>query len=369
MCDTWGKQKDKMMKKLVIILILFLPTFSFGQYQYGFLQETFFGRQPSARAEAMGKSYSSLDGDLTTVFFNPAGAATIKGLEVNGSLASPYYNLDKAKYNFIGIGYKFKDYLIIGLSRNYFTLGEKIYNTNINGNNLGSYSTPNNSNYCLTVSSQPVKNLFIGLNTNYFIWQPIDKAATTLYFDFGVIKKLQFLQKETSEHSINIGANIENFNYAKVTLDFNGKKSVNNLPVITRFGANYQFVLNKHLLIDTLKTFELLLQGEYQNVLNSDYHSAIRTGGEIMILEILSVRAGYYEEKVYNFGFPSENNAKIKAFTYGLGLQFPFYKLTKIPLKINFDYTSLPQASYSKTFTSWGNFTSYNLRINWLLKN
>jgi hypothetical protein len=363
----WAILNQKTMRRLTIILLLTVPTLSFGQYQYYFLKEHFFGRQPSARAEAMGRSYVSVDGDLTTSCFNPAGSATIKGLEIDGFYASPYYLLKKAKYDFISAGYKIKDYLIIGLNRNHFSFGEKIYYTDINGNVLGSYDMYE-SNYCLTLSSQPIKNLFFGLNTNYFIWNPLDKKASTVHFDFGVIKKIQLSQKETSGHSVNLGASIVNFNYAKITLDYNGNKTTNDLPVIARLGANYQFYLNKHLLIDTLKTFKFLIQGEYQDVLNYKYESAIRTGGEIMLLEILSIRAGYYKEIEYDYGYPSVNYGQISALTYGFGLQIPLYKLTKIPLNINLDYTSLPQPSYTTAYPRMDNFTTYNLRLNWIFK-
>ena len=43
------------MKKALFCLILFLPLCSFAQYQTGFLRELYFGRQPSARAEALGE--------------------------------------------------------------------------------------------------------------------------------------------------------------------------------------------------------------------------------------------------------------------------------------------------------------------------
>jgi outer membrane receptor protein involved in Fe transport len=85
------EQIKKKMKKLVLYLLIITPFASFGQYDYGFLQEIFFGRQPSARAEALGRSYAAVDGDLTTIFFNPAGTATLKGLEIDGSYAAPYF--------------------------------------------------------------------------------------------------------------------------------------------------------------------------------------------------------------------------------------------------------------------------------------
>lgn len=356
------KKKLPIMRQLTIFLLTILPTITFGQYEYGFLQETYFGRQPSARAEAMGKGYCAIDGDLTSIFFNPAGISSINGFEIDGSFSSPCYLAPDAKYSFVSLGYKINNYLTIGLSRNKFILGKDIITTDVNGNSYGPY-TPYNSNSILTLSSEPVKNLFFGLNTNYFTWHPLDKSATAIYFDFGVIKKFQFAQNKTIKHSINIGASITNLNYSKLTLN----TYIGNLPVITRYGANYQFTFDRHLLIDTLKTLGLLLQGEYKVLLNSQYNSGIHVGCEINVLEIISFRLGYYKEKEYDFNIPTYNNNEISAFTYGVGIQIPLYKLTKIPLKVSFDYTSLPQVSYSKIFTSWDNFTTYNLRLNWIL--
>jgi hypothetical protein len=349
------------MTRSAIIFLLLFPLTAYGQYN-AFLKVNFFGRQQNARAEAMGRSYTSIDGDLTTVYFNPAGIATIRGIEINGSYTPPSYYSTEAYYRYFSAGYRLNKYFQFAFSQFHFDLG----NTEIPNINKRPYSERNT----LTLSSEPVKNLLLGLNVNYLVWQPgLDKTATTFHLDFGVIKKFQFLQNQTSGHSVNIGASIANFNYAKATLDYNGATSINDLPVVTRFGANYQFCLGKRLLTDTLKTLNFLVQGEYQNLLNSIYETAFRVGGEIMILETLSIRAGYYIEKENDFGYPSVNYGKISSFTYGLGLQIPFYKLTKIPMNVNFDFTTLPQPKFSTISPDWKNFKTYNLRLNWIFKN
>jgi hypothetical protein len=357
------------MKQLIVILVLVIPSLSFGQYRSGFLHYTFFGRLPSARAESLGKGYSSIDGDMTSIFFNAAGTATIQGLEVNTSFASPYYLAKKARSNFISIGYNINKYLSIGISRNNFTLGEEVSLIDTAGNIIDYGHIPVNSNYSLNSSSQPIKNLLIGLNTNFFIWKQFDKSTTSIYFDFGIIKKFQFGHKSTSHHVVNLGASITNLNFAKIKLISYGNEFENDIPVITRYGASYQFYFNKKLICDTLNTFRLLFQGEYQLLLNSEYYSGFHTGVELMLLEILSFRVGYYIEKQDDFDRPSANKNEISSFTYGFGLQIPLYKLTKIPLNINFDFTSLPQVSYIKTQNSWDNFSTYTLRMNWIINN
>ena len=171
------------------------------------------------------------------------------------------------------------------------------------------------------------------------------------------------------EHIVNLGASIINLNFAQVTVSVNGMESTSDLPVITRYGANYQFTLKKQFLFDSLDFLKIFTQGEYKMLLNSDFYSGYHFGGEITLFELLALRLGYYYEKVDDHGNPTYNNNNIHSLTYGIGLQIPLNKLTKLPLNINFDYTSLPQPSYTKSETDLANFTSYNLRLNWIMKN
>ncbi len=119
---------------------------------------------------------------------------------------------------------------------------------------------------------------------------------------------------------------------------------------------------------DSLNTLRLLVLADYQLLLNSDYHSGLHTGLELRFLEMLSFRIGYFIESQYDYGLAVENESKISDFTYGLGLQIPLNKLSRIPLNIQFDYTSLAQPSYTKSQTSWDNFSTFTLRLNWIVK-
>lgn len=353
------------MKRIIIILTLIYPIIIVGQYQDGLHRSLFFDRQPSARSEAMGRAYSSILGDISSIYYNPAGIADINGLEINGSLvASPYYSLTNAKYSFICAGFKFNDYLVIGLAYNNFNWGEEISFTDYEGNLLKTIK-PYNSNVSLSLSSQPLKNLYVGLNTNYYIVNLFGDVLNTIYLDIGVIKKLDILADKTNIHSLNFGASVTNISYSKISLIEGGTKEA--LPVISRIGASYKFIIDKGLLFEKLKTFEFLIQGEYQNVFNSAYHSAIRTGGELTFLELLSLRIGYYSETENDYGYPDHNVGEINSITYGFGFYIPINKLTKYPLVLHLDYTNLPQPNYSKDFTFTDNYSNYNLRINWIL--
>lgn len=348
------------MRTLIFIFLSVIPIYATAQYR-GVFRESFFSRLPGARAEAMGKAYTSIDGDLTTLFFNPAGISSIKGVELNASYTPPSYYLTEGYYTFFGAGVKINDYLRLAITQFQFNLGK----TNTSGN----YGVPFAKHNTLTIASEPIKNLYIGLNANLLVLETgILGEAISFYLDFGAIKKFEFLQKESTSHSVNIGASISNFTMSVITFGDKKYQSVSELPVTARFGVNYQFLLDKQLLIEKLETLRFLVQGEYQNVFNSDFYTAYRAGGEILLFEILALRAGYYEQGENDQRLPLENYDEISAVTYGFGLQLPLHKLTDLPLTIRFDYTSLPQQPYSKNYTDFGNFSTFSLRLNWFFK-
>ena len=202
------------------------------------------------------------------------------------------------------------------------------------------------------------------------VYNVISENPKTLFFDFGVIKKLPLNQNRNFQQSINIAANICNLNNSKMTFENSDKtaeitKYSYDLPVITRYAANYQLIYKNHLLNDTLNILEFLAQAEYDDLLNSDYMTSYHFGAELKMVEILSLRAGYYHRKIDDYGNLSYQKDNISSFTYGFGFQLPLYKLIKLPLNINFDYTSQPELTNSKITSDSGDYNSYTFRLNW----
>ncbi len=208
----------------------------------------------------------------------------------------------------------------------------------------------------------------VGLNSNYVVWKIPDNSFDAVYFDFGVIKKFQFGDTSSTPQSINIGASISNLNYAKFQMNTRTVSRVEPLPVINRYGVNYQFHLNRKVVIPQLTTFSALVQADYQLLLNSDYYNGFHTGAEITLLEMLALRVGYYDRNEDDSGYMDSHVDKISDITYGFGLQVPLNKLTKIPLNLHFDYTSLPQVNLTKINYDWENFSTYSVRLDWVMK-
>jgi hypothetical protein len=352
-------------------LFLLVSITASAQYDYGFEQYFFFGRHPSARAEALGKAYAAIDGDLYSVFYNPAGISTIKKFEVNYSNAHPLYLAEKAKYYYANAGYKISDYFVFALSFNQFSWGDNISSVDAHGNIIG-YDAIYTNNYTVSIASQPFKDFHAGLNINYYDNHefPGTQVSNPLYFDLGILKLFRLSQKETSANKLNFGASLGNLNAAELAITYNGQKSVGELPSILRLGAAYFFTYNKHGNLDSLNTVDIIIQVGYDDPVNSKYLTAIRVGMEIKLFEIVSLRMGYYTESLHDYGFPDFNYSELNDFTYGLGLALPLVKVTpeRLPLTIAVDYTTLPQPLYAIQHPfgeEFSNFHTLNLRLSW----
>lgn len=357
------------MKNFLIAFLILIPLLSAGQYNDGLFQSFYFGRVPNARAEAMGKAFVSIDGDLNATFYNPAGLSNISGLEVTGGYASPYGSSDDSYYFQAGAGYRINQYLQFAVSSVQYRIDNVIF-TDIEGNFLYEKNM-SIKNYTLTLASEPLERLYVGLNMNYFLCDlAFDDPLKTMYFDMGLIRKFILSENKASKHSASLAVSVSNLNSAKASGQiFDDIDLDEPLPIIARYGANYQFSLDKNMLLPNLTTLEFIAQAEYQDLWNSGYHSSMRYGGEIRLLEILALRAGYYTEHIDDYGYPEVNKNKIEDFTYGFGVQVPLDKLTNIPLRVNFDFASFPQTTYSHNISDseWDNFTAYNLKVNWII--
>lgn len=362
------------MKKIIKIfaVLLFTGIFcdSFSQTYSGTLQELFFGWQPSARAEAMGRSFASVPDDALSYYYNPAGLASLEGLNISGSFAGPYYLLDTAKYNYFSASYKIKKYGTVGFSRDYFTYGYDVIVTDEFGNITGKYE-PYVTNYRLTLSSEVIKDLLIGVNLNLLqgrygsevsVGNERSNNSDVFYIDLGVLKSFN-IQSGKLNHKFNIGTSLINLNSASYG---NEASQGDKLPVILRLGASYDLSVNDKSIIKKLNSYNVLVNAEYEDLLNSKYYGGFHSGLEFTFLELLSLRGGYYTMEIDDNCINCKD--KLSEFTYGFGVNVPVRQLSdsKIPLEVKFDYINLKQPSHITNKDDWNNFHVYTIRVNWI---
>ncbi len=330
----------------------------------GALEELFFYHHPSARAEAMGKGYVAIDGDLFASFYNPAGLASARGILVTGSyLPTPFYLLEKSSLSFIGGSFQIGDYGVVGLSRYHLSYGEMLL-WNRKRQQVEEF-TPGVSMYALTMATD-LECFFVGVNLKLIHRRyGIDDNTNSGLADLGVLKNFSLQENGRIQQVAKGGASLFNFTYSSI----GSSNQEDELPVIFRLGGSYQISLFEGAMLGNLRTFDALCHIEYQKLLNSKYRRGIKVDGELTLLEVVAFRYGHYREKIDDLGHPEANKNLLSENTYGFGVQIPLNQLSKsrIPPDLKFDMVRLTQPSYVKTRTTEGRFSQYTLSVNWLL--
>jgi len=111
------------MKRFLITFLIFV-SFAFQSDLFsqttgynGFLEELYVARQPSPRAEAMGRGLAAdVQNDFGS-FYNPALTSNEDGLKLNTSFSNKYYGNDSAFFNYFGASYKLRNVGTFGLSK------------------------------------------------------------------------------------------------------------------------------------------------------------------------------------------------------------------------------------------------------------
>jgi len=355
--------KKNILSGFVFVALLLNAYAAFGEYK-GVLEELFFYHHPSARAEAMGKGYVAIDGDLFASFYNPAGLASVRGILVTGSyLPTPFYLLEKSSLSFVGGSFQIGDYGVVGLSRYHLSYGEmSLWNRK---RQQVEKFTPGVSMYTLTLATD-LEYFLVGVNLKLIHRRyGIDDNTNAGLADLGILRGFSLQEGKRVQQTVKIGASLFNFTYSSIGPSNRGDE----LPVIFRLGSSYRLSMFRGFVLENLETFDALCHIEYQKLLNSKYRRGIKVGGELTFLQVLAFRYGHYREKIDDLGHPEANKNLLSEDTYGFGVRIPLRQSSgsKIPLNLKFDMVRLDQPNYLKRSTIKEEFSLYTLSVNLLL--
>ncbi len=336
------------------LIFLFINCTAFGQSTKGggyngLLSELFFERQPSARAEAMGRTYGVVGNDVAVTFFNPAALGRVKNMQ----LEATYINLPGTNfYSFFGTAYQVNRFAGFGLSRFHFDRGVKSY---VGADDKTYFYDTFSSNYGLTFASQPIKNLYLGGKGNYYLYQDEPNyTAKAFTADLGVLQLFELKPEAPAIHTLTWGASFTNLSLARM-----GGEA---LPAFYRFDMAYQVVSEK----DGRDFMDFIFQMGYKNLVNSRYFTSLHFGGELKVWEVFAIRAGYYVDS--GDGSMAMPNGK---FTGGFGVQVPIDEFSKgrLPIHIQLDFTRLQiEKILSLQPVQQPMFNTFSFLINWKFK-
>lgn len=328
------------MKIVVGIIVLFFLSIQIckAQQYYPdiFLDSYYFYNEPSTSAEGTGKIYLNNNNDAFSSLYNPALASSYDNVRFSYSISQKFNNYDN-----YGMDVPVKNIGTFSLTRRNFNYNEFV--------GILDWSNVNYTSYNINYSRELFRGLSGGIGFNYLKEDvPPFRELNMEYYSFNLGASYVYNLPTSDYYSHYIFCNVSIINapisYTNdlVTTDYP-------LPQIDHVSLGY---FSKYGALNNLDVYQIDLQVEYSDLLNSRYYNTIGFGAEIKFMEVVSLRAGYYNTKGEYYSFDD--------FTYGIGFSCPFKAYLEIPLVIGFDYAKSKYPSNdSNIYTYFNSFAFY----------
>lgn len=349
---------------LIILILLFNFAYNFAQVYEGYLEEIYFYREPSASAEATGKTFLFNNNDAFASSYNPSLPSISENIKASYTNSEKLYALENAYYHSFALNFPIKNIAVISASRRLYDIGEDIYITTPENPDGSQKAKITQTIYNLNISKEIINHFHLGLGFNYLNSELILTKQDFYSVNLG-LSYLHIFNTDNIKHKVFIGTAINNvFTYSP-----NNKIKMNTLtnddsyleltlPQVSIWTLGYLFEYDGFAIIKNTKDIISNIQIEYADVLNSKKYGRYSIGFELKLFEMLIGRMGYFSNEYHN-----DKNDKI---TYGFGLNIPLKNFLVFPLSITVDYTNLKQEPGSPYF-DFKNFNSLTLSINYNL--
>lgn len=288
------------MKRITLLsltLIVFFITSGLSQTTYDFLRVDM-----SARAAALGGSFTSNNDDADVIFYNPAGLGTLASNPISFSFVKYLMDINLASLSysteFEGIGR-------FGAAVKYINYGS-FEEADINGNKTGTFNA-NELALIVGYSNQLDDNFFYGANVKFIYSGIADRSSTAMAVDLGLHYYIPGSEWNFGFSALNLGGQLSTYYDKKedlpIDLAFGVSKKLENLPL--------RLSLDFHRLNQDRDNF-------------SQRFKAFTVGAEFTLSKVMKLRFGFDNERRKDFKIGS--TAGIAGFSTGLGLKISDYQ-------------------------------------------
>ena len=329
------------MSKLKICLVLALIMVTVNVYSQGESAVPFLLIGPNSRNAGMAETGVGLINDASAMFWNPAGLAFQKGIEVSLTHSPWLPGLGDLFYDYLSGKYYIKKLNgTVGVSITYLNIGT-IIRTDEFGNEIGDYKAFDGA-LALGYGTKVTKDLGVGIVTR-FIYSKLaqgnvgnEQGSGTAYdlsFDISALWRPSKTKLKFIDNRLGLGINLSNLG-PKVT--YVDAAQADPLPSNLRFGIGYDLVKTEFNNLTLAIDFNKLLVKRRDEGKSDPLYKAIFTsweGGFDQIFpsiqtslgaeywygnpKLIGLRAGYFYED------PNHGNRKF--ITLGAGLRYSMY--------------------------------------------
>ncbi len=298
--------------RFTLLLILFLSVFVSSVHSQKSTAR-FLLWQPSARSVSMGGVGAALLDNSFAVYYNPAGLAFSKGLDVFGSFVKPFSFFDNTMHSLSGVSIPVKDFGTLAIAANRFWREGQAFRNEAN-TDLGvdgkkfNFFKSTHWEVKLSYATMINKNLSVGLNLSYLrikladvevgAQRGVGKANAVLFGGGFLVKNIlpnttfnpqqkqprNLFGKNLDIHQgFSVGFSILN---AGSQITFINDSQKDNPPTLASLGFTYWPVSSE--------AYSLMLSTDFEKqIFESSTLDYIHLGGEFRYL-LFSIRSGYF---------------------------------------------------------------------------
>ena len=288
------------MQRITFLSLIFLFLFtnaSFSQNTYEFLQVDM-----SARAAALGGSFTSNNDDADVIFYNPAGLKSLSSNPISFSFVKHLLDINLASLSysteFEGIGR-------FGSAIQYINYGS-FDEADADGNKTGEFSA-NELALIVGYANQLDENFYYGANLKFIYSGIADRSSTAMAVDLGLHYTIPSSNWNFGFSILNLGGQMSSYYSTKEDLPLDigigVSKRLENLPL--------NLSLDFHQLNKERDEF-------YQKF------KAFTVGAEFTLSKVMKLRFGYDNERRTDFKIGT--TAGIAGFNIGLGIKISDYQ-------------------------------------------
>jgi len=298
---------NKIISYLSLAFLILFASLTLGQEseltQVGTSTANFLKVGMGARATAMGDAFVALSNDISSLYWNPGGLATIDGNEAIFQVTD--WLLD-SKFYFVGVSYQIEGIGALGVSLTSFSSGDFEETTIFEPDGTGRSINASDLAAGITYSRRITDRFSVGVTVKYISEQLDRSQASTMAIDVGSVFITNFLNNLRIGFALsNLGGRMK-FDGSDLGVQYIEDPSIKyvraelateswDIPLLFRFG----FATDVYLEED----YRFTISTEVMD--SRDFIHRISAGGEIAIKDMVFLRSGYkynYDETDISFG-------------------------------------------------------------------
>ncbi|MFZ5946833.1 MAG: PorV/PorQ family protein [Stygiobacter sp.] len=286
-------------KKLIMTLILaafiMQPILAQTVTKTGTTAAKFLSIGVGARANAMGGAYSSVANDVSAIYWNPAGIASVNETQTLFTYTKMFADIN---INYFGFVIPAGDYGTFGASVTALNVGDMDVTTEFLPEGTGEKFSAGSYAFTLSYAKFITENFAVGANVKYIRESIYNSSASGIAFDIGTIFTTPFYGIKFASSISNYGSKMQmSGDDLLVRYDPDPQRAGNNQTIDAYYKTD-EFELPLRLQIGISRDFKILDEHRLTLAIDAthpnDNNQWVNIGSEISLFnELISLRGGY----------------------------------------------------------------------------